>query len=165
MSRASELRDALVAELTERLPDETVEAFLVPNYEREDLEDSEGNPEPRIVVRVAGRDIRVMQGPDERYVVMDVGVVGIGPAKTETTPSGYRIEELARCDVYDGLMESVIALWTPNGPLVGLALANHRFASISQAIQFDADRLYNASIWLSMIQLTFFDCIDEYDEE
>jgi hypothetical protein len=60
-------------------------------------------------------------------------------------------------------METIIAYWTPNGPLstARYAMAEHRFVDITQVIQFDPQKMYTDGIWLSMIRLTYQDSVDE----
>ncbi|QDT07796.1 hypothetical protein K227x_62240 [Rubripirellula lacrimiformis] len=159
MSRASDVRDAVAEAIKERLTDQTVETFLVPHYTREELDSG-----PRIIVRFGARELRVDQGPDERDIEIEVGTVGVTPERKDHEESVYRAAQVAACDGFDGLMESVIALWTPNGPLSRCGMAEHAFDSIDQAINFDATKLYNEGIWLSMIQLTYRDSQDESDE-
>lgn len=156
MSRASDLRDGIVTELSTRLSGQTVEAFVVPNYEREDLVVG-----PRIVVRFGGREIQVDQGPDSRLITIEVGVIGVTPQKSTSTLTTYRQEELAACDTFDTLMESVIALWTPAGELGQKGIAEHRFVRLEQVMQFDVEKLYNDGVWLSLIRLIYEDTVDD----
>lgn len=134
------------------MPTQTVTAFVVPNFTKEQLVDG-----PQVAVRTGGRELEVDQGPDTTKVVIEVGVVGALP---QGSSSNYRAEEVAACDVFDGLMEEVIAFWMNGGPLSGCALAEHRFDTIEQAINFDPQKLYNDGIWLSLVQLTYQDTVD-----
>ncbi len=158
MSRASDLRDAVITELNTRLSGQTIEAFVVPHYTREELVSG-----PRIAVRLAEREVEIDQGPDARNVVIEVGVVGVTPSLTGAVSSAHRSQEVAACDVFDGLMESIIALWSPNGVLSKrtAGLASHRFISIEQPVMFDAQKLYSDGIWLSLIRLTYQDTTDD----
>lgn len=156
MSRIGDVRDAVVAELIERLSDATIETFVVPHYQREDLRKG-----PRVVARSGNRTIEVDQGPDTRTVTVEIGVVGVTKERATTDEETYREAMVADCDEFDGLMEQVIALWTPNGPLCRRAMADHRFVSITQAIQVDTENLYSRGIWLSMVSLEYEDCSDE----
>jgi hypothetical protein len=156
MSRQSLVRDAVVAELKTRISGYPIESFIVPHYRREDLEAG-----PRICVRSGARELRVDQGPDGRDVMIEVGVIGITKERKEIDEESYRNAIVADADLFDGVMETLIALWTPNGPLSRVGLAEHRFVGIDQAINFDAAKLYNDGIWLSMIQLTYQDTVDE----
>lgn len=140
----------------ENLPEESIDKFLVPNYSREEL-----NSGPRIAVRFGARELSLEQGPDERDVVIEVGVIGVTPAREALTEADYRAAQVAACDGFDGLMESVVALWTPDGPLEFAGMADHSFAGISQSINFDPQKLYDESIWLSVIQLTYRDTFDD----
>lgn len=156
MSRASSVRDAVIAALKEQLPNETVETVVIPHYEREELDAG-----ARIVVRFGARELRVEQGPDERDVTIEVGVIGVTPKREDSTKAGYHAEQVAAVDSFDTLMESVIALWTPNGPLARIGMAEHWFVEIEQAINFDAEKLWNGGVYLSLITLTYRDSRDE----
>jgi hypothetical protein len=139
--------------LQSELPGETVEAFYVPNYTREQLESG-----PRIVVRNAGRTLTHRQGPDAREVQIQVGVIGVVPEQSSTT---YRTDELSQLDEYDELIEQIIGLWTPEGPLTRAGMAEHSFESIEQVTAFDAQKLYGEGVFLSILQLTYRDSEDE----
>jgi len=158
VSRASDLRDAVITEIDTRIAGQTVEAFIVPHYTREELAAG-----PKIAVRVAERETEVDQGPENRLVIIEVGVVGVTPALTGDVTSAHRAQEVAACDVFDGLMESIIALWSPAGPLASrtAGLAQHRFVGIEQPILFDPQKLYSDGLWLSLIRLTYFDSVDD----
>jgi hypothetical protein len=158
MSRASDVRDALAAAL--RLQDlgATVDVFLIPAYDREELIDS-----PRVVVRVGGRELTIDQGADTRNIVIEVGVVGVTPLREELDTDEYREAQIAKCDEFDELMEQVIGLFTPDGPLRSEPMAGHQFFDLTQAIQFDPQKLYSENTWLSLIRLTYTDSIDEED--
>ena len=158
MSRASDLRDAVITELNTRLTGQTVEACIVPHYEREELTSG-----PKIPVRIAERELEIDMGPDTRNIIIEIGVVGVTPAKTGSVSSNYRTQEVAACDVFDDLMEEIIALWSPNGVLSKrtAGLAGHRFIGIEQPIMLDAQRLYSDGIWLSLIRLTYQDTTDD----
>ncbi len=112
MSRASDLRDAVITELDTRLTGQTVEAFIVPHYTREELTSG-----PKIAVRIAERELEIDMGPDTRNMIIEIGVVGVTPALTGSVSSAHRSQEVAACDVFDDLMEEIIALWSPNGVL------------------------------------------------
>lgn len=156
MSRASDLRDAVITELSTRLSGQTVEAFIVPHYTREELTSG-----PKIAVRVAEREIEVDQGPDSRNIVIEIGVVGVTPALTGSVSSAHRSQEVAACDVFDDLMEDIIDLWSPAGALASCGVSDHRFVAIEQPIMFDPQKLYNDGIWLSLIRLTYQDTTDD----
>ncbi|GAA4465420.1 hypothetical protein [Novipirellula rosea] len=156
MSRASDVRDAVIAAIKEQMPTETVEAFVLPRFTKEELVESG----PRIAVRFARRDLRVDQGPDERDVVIHVGVVDVMPPN-QGTGSSYRVEEVAAFDAVDALMEQVIALWTPNGPLSRCYMAEHWFVSITQPFVLDEKELKDNNNFVLLVQLTYRDSIDE----
>ncbi len=156
MSRASDLRDQVITELNTRLAGQTVEAFIVPHYTREEL-----TAGPKIAVRVAERELEVDQGPDSRNIVIEIGVVGVTPALSGSVSSAHRSQEVAACDVFDDLMEDILELWTPNGVLSKTGLSDHRFIGIEQPIMFDPQKLYSDGIWLSLIRLTYQDTIDD----
>ena len=158
MSRASDLRDAVITELDTRLTGQTVEAFIVPHYTREELTSG-----PKIAVRIAERELEIDMGPDTRNIIIEIGVVGVTPALTGSVSSAHRSQEVAACDVFDDLMEEIIALWSPNGVLSKRTdgLAGHRFIGIEQPIMFDPQKLYSDGIWLSLIRLTYQDTTDD----
>lgn len=158
MSRASDLRDAVITELDTRLTGQTVEAFIVPHYTREELISG-----PKIAVRIAERELEIDMGPDTRNIIIEIGVVGVTPALTGSVSSAHRSQEVAACDVFDDLIEEIIALWSPNGVLSKrtAGLAGHRFIGIEQPIMFDPQKLYSDGIWLSLIRLTYQDTTDD----
>ncbi|MDA7492690.1 hypothetical protein N8510_01195 [bacterium] len=156
MSRASDLRDAVITELTTRLSTYTVEAFVVPHYTREELTSG-----AKIAVRIAEREVEIDQGPDVRNIAIEVGVVGVTPALSGAVSSAHRSQEVAACDVFDGLMETIISYWSPNGPLSRCGMAEHRFLSIEQTVNFDPQKLFNDGIWLSLIRLNYQDAEDQ----
>ena len=158
MSRASDLRDAVLTELNTRLTGQTVEAFIVPHYTREELTSG-----PKIAVRIAERELEIDMGPDTRNIIIEIGVVGVTPALTGSVSSAHRSQEVAACDVFDDLMEEIIALWSPNGVLSKrtAGLSGHRFIGIEQPIMFDPQKLYSDGIWLSLIRLTYQDTTDD----
>lgn len=156
MSRSSAVRDAIVADLVIQFPDETVETFILPDFTREELA-----IERRIGVRTGSRSILIDQGVDERRVTIEVAVLGVVPEKTGTTDAAYRSQVTTACDGFDLLMESIIAKWTPDGVFRYAAMADHRFVSLQQTVQFDVSKLYSEGFWLSLIELTYQDCLDE----
>lgn len=156
MSRQSLVRDAIVSELKDRISNQAIETFVVPHYSRKDL--SSG---PRICVRSGSRELAIDQGPDTRDVVVEIGVVGVTRLRESTDEATYRLGMVDDCDTFDELMETIIAMWTPNGPLSQCGMADHRFVSIEQAINFDPQKLYDDGIWLSMIRLTYQDTFDD----
>lgn len=164
MSRASALRDAIVCELQDRLACPDVQAFLVPDYEREEFKPRE----PKIGVRIGGRspEISIDGGPDKRNVTIEIGVIGLSPeAEGITNKKTYRQQQLEQADEYDAVMEQIIDLWTPWGPLAGVGLAEHRFIAISQPQAFDAKQLYDNGVWLAIVAVEFEDTRDEPEQE
>lgn len=162
MSRASDLRDAVHDELATRL-DRTVDAVLVPGYSRKELDSFDG---PRVWVRRGRRRVSVGQGPDTRLVVIEVGLAGLLPEKAEggETKAGYLAQRLAAADSFDDLLEDVIGLWTPNGPLCECYLAGHSFVSIDEVQVFDAQKLDETGIYIPVLQITYFDSLDDSDD-
>jgi hypothetical protein len=156
MSRASDVRDAIALDLQSQFEGETVEKFMIPDFTREELA-----LQRRIGVRVGSRAIEIDQGVDERQVVIEVAVIGVVAEKSGTTDAAYRSQTMAACDAFDSLMESIIAKWTPDGMFRHKAMADHRFVSLEQAVQFDVQKLYSEGLWLSLIRLTYQDCLDE----
>lgn len=146
----------MITELQSALTGQTIEAFIIPSYTREEL--SSG---PRIAVRYGAREMEVNQGPDQRTVAIEIGVVGVLPERGDASEDSYRLASVAACDSFDLLTEQVIALWTPNGTLSRSGLANHRFVRIRQSINFDPKKLYEEDIFLSMVEVTYEDAIDE----
>lgn len=158
MSRASAVRDAIVEALEDRFTDTEVETFVVPDYTREDFIDG-----PRIGVRLGGRELTIDQGVDARNVIIEVGVIGITPEKEGATTSEYRVQVVEACDEFDSLMEEILELWTPYGPLRYEGMAEHSFVTVEQPTQFDAQQLYTSGLWVSLIRLTYQDSLDEDD--
>lgn len=154
MSRASDVRDDVQASIAAELPTATVEAFIVPNFTREELVAG-----PRIIVRNGGRELAIDQGVDARDVIVEVGVVGVVPSRADVDEE-YRVEELAAADVFDDLMESVIDLFIRDGALNQIGMAEHRLTTLETAVQLDAQKYYTEGIWLSVIRLTYRDSED-----
>jgi hypothetical protein len=161
MSRATAVRDAIIAAIKENLAgDQNVEPFSLLLYEKEELADK-----PLILARVAGREFVAEQGPDTQMVMIDVIVCAKITQKTSSTYSQYRQELVANYDAFDNLFESLIALWVPNGPLSQKGMADHRFSSIEEIVGFEMDELYSDGVYLSWIQLKYQDCLDEGEED
>ena len=152
MSKASDVRDELVTELSGHFPSRAVDPFILPRYERKELTDG-----ARIAVRNGGREIRLDQGPDQIDVIIEIAVVGITPENSGQTDEQYRTDEIAACDGFDELIQ----LWMNNGPLAYAGIAGHSLQNIEQAVQFDAERLHREGVYLSMIRLTYRDSEDE----
>ena len=159
MSRATDLRDALIAELQTQLGDEqTIEPFSMLIYEREEFK-----TKPLILVRSRGRQYLADQGPDEMMVMIDVMVAAAIPPKTATTMAGYRQEIVAQYDEFDDLFQTVLDLWVPDGPLKTRSLANHRFHSFEEVEGFEMEQLHSDGVYSSWIQLKYYDSYDEDD--
>ena len=156
MSKASDVRDELVTELSGHFPSRAVDPFILPRFERKELSDG-----ARIAVRNGGREIRLDQGPDQIDVIIEIAVVGITPENSGQTDVQYLSDEFAACDGFDELMEELIQLWMNNGPLAYAGIAGHSLQNIEQAVQFDAERLHREGVYLSMIRLTYRDSEDD----
>jgi hypothetical protein len=161
MSRASDLRDAIVAELKEQLSTfdaDRIDSFLIPDYDKEELQ------EPRVGVRIGRREVEVDQGPDSRLLSIQVGVIGLVnelDPKKPVTKESVRQQAIDSADVLDAIIEEVIAIWTPCGPLATKGLAGHSFVSITQPYPFDPTQLYQNDVWVSIVELIYRDCEDE----
>ena len=155
MSKASDVRDAVATELTNQLPGQAVDRFVLPKYTRDELEN------PRVVVRNGGRNLTIGQGVDTTEVLIEIGVVA---NVSMTTTAATKAEELQNSDDADALLETVIALWGStddgDGPLRNCGMANHSFEDMEQTLQFDPERLYNDGVWLSLVTLTYQDSED-----
>lgn len=159
MSRATELRDEIAAEIDARLGGGTpVDVVLYPDYKREELDAG-----PRVIVRRGLRSVEIDQGPDIRQVVIEVGVVGLLKASEGESPTvtTRRAQELAESDSFDDLLESIIAFWSPNGPLQSCGIAEHQFVSLDEVQSLDTRKLYESGVHLSLIALTYEDSADE----
>lgn len=158
MSRASTLRDEIIADLqaVPALSGETITAWYVPRFTREQLASGR-----RIVVRSAAREIGSNQGPDDISVTIEVGVVGLVSSRTDLAEADAEAAVVTACDALDGLTETLIGLWAPNGSLASQHTSTHRFVSLSQPVFFDVERLNNDGIWLSVLSLVFMDQNDE----
>lgn len=158
MSRASDLRDELVTELSTRFPTTTIETFVIPDWEREEL-----NSTPRLGVRFADREVDSIE--DQRTVTIEIGVIALiefsDGDETGQTKADLRAKQVEISDACDGVVEDVIALWTPKGPLFRVGFADHRFHELKQVRGFDPKQLYDNGVWLSVIQVHFKDIEDE----
>jgi len=158
MSRASNLRDAVVQAIADGLPGQRVDSTVVANYSPEDL------PEPVVAVRVNTRGISVEMGPDERTIDITVLVLNRVPDATgfPTDARGdYRQAEVIANDENDSLVESIIGLWSPATELSKTTLAGHRFNSITQETVVDVASYFENGIWYSALSLNFYDYHDE----
>ena len=159
MSKASVLRDAVITELQAVIPTTTatVEAVILPEYERETLVKS-----PRVAVRYAERDrVDSNMGPDLTRVMLEVAIVGVLPDRLSSSQVAYNAAQVAALDVLDGIAETVLALFVPNGSLVGKNIGEHRFLSVNQPAAFDAEKMSDETQFLSIIELVFEDLEDE----
>ena len=166
VSRASNLRDELKKLIELHVEDVPVDAVVVAQYKKEDVND------PRVVVMVSTRDFDVVSGQhvDFRDVIIGVGVIGARPAfegYSLDKPSQLK-QEVEAADKLDGLFEKVTALWTPwtdetdnIAPLANVDVAEHRFREVNQNAAIDFDLYRDAGIWLSTIFLTYRDTKDE----
>ncbi len=154
MSKASDLRDAVVAEIETDFPSYTVESFVWPNWTREELLAG-----PRVAVRIGGRQVQLGHGIDQTDVTIEVGVVGVMPEGVAET--AYSTAARDKCDEFDGIVESLIGLWINGGRLSRSDVGDHYPVAIEQAIQFDPEQLYQKGVYLSMFQITYRDSEDE----
>ena len=158
MSRASNLRDAVVQAIADGLPGQRVESTVVANYSQEDLS------EPVVAVRVDTRTVSVEMGPDERSLDITVLVLNRVPDATgfpTDARDDYRQAEVIANDENDSLVESIIGLWSPATELSRTTLAGHRFNSITQETVVDVASYFENGIWYSALSLTFYDYHDE----
>ena len=159
MSKASTLRDALITELQSVIPaaTATVEAVILPEYEREDLVNS-----PRVAVRYAERsNLESTMGPDITRVMLEVAIVGVLPDRLSASQATYNAAQVAALDVLDGIAETIIDLFVPNGTLTGKNIGEHRFVSLEQPAAFDAEKMSDETQFLSIIEMVFEDLGDE----
>lgn len=161
MSRASDVRDALVDSLSVEFPNNTVEAVVHPLYDRDELSNT-----PRIPVMVGGRELTIGQ-VDERRVIIGVGVVGVvKPSEGYSLDAAVRRAKAATAsDELDNLMESILALWTPDDDATAKfrngAFAEHAFHDIDQPVLLDYAQYKEKGIWVSVVNITFTDTKDE----
>lgn len=159
MSKASVLRDAVIDELTAVIPTTTakVEAVVLPEYERESLVTL-----PKVGVRYAERpNLDATMGPDTTRVVIEVSIAGVLPDRVSSSETVYRQAAIAAVDVFDGIAETIIDLFVPNGALVNKNIGEHRFISINQPTAFDAEKMSDETQFLSIIELVFEGLEDE----
>jgi len=161
MSRASDLRDGVIAELRLLEPDLRIEPFWVPNFPAEWLDEG-----PIIGVRAAQRLLQSDQGPDQRRIGIEVGAFGIAVPQTDTDldPIKNLRAQVASGDDLDGIVEDLIDYWTPSGPLSGRdgkGIADHSFQEITQTTLFDAPQLQEFGLWAAVFLVTYFDTLDE----
>jgi hypothetical protein len=157
VSRASDLRDGIVTELSNLLA-VPVRAFVVVDWAREELLSG-----PQVGVRHSSRTFGIDMGPDTRTVNIQIAVVGVAPefAGYETKQDDYRDAQLAKCDEYDGIVEQAMALWTPEGTLSHLGVADHRFNNMTQDQAFDSAHYYENGLWFGAFEVEYIDTIDE----
>lgn len=164
MSRASDLRDGIVAALKIDFPDEVVEAVVIPDHTREDIDQL--TSKRLIMVRSETRDLIIEQGPNTKNVTIQVGVVGVLPSASggTVTPTSFRASQVAAADVFDGLFEEVIGLWLEDedhpARLAELGIADHRFVAMEQDRTFDVTKLYASGLWVAVVNLTYQDARD-----
>ena len=151
MSKASDVRDAVVAALKGQLDSsQPVDKFVLPHYQRKDLTSR------RVIVRVGNREVGTNQGGDTCNVMIDVGVVGRGPDGSDLeSGESYSDAELDEIDEHDGLIETLLDLWIDSGPLRSVVMAEHRFYDVRQGLHIDAARLRKDGVYLSIFQLIY----------
>lgn len=156
-NRAVQLRNALVTELGDRLA-VPVAAMVIPDYTPEELADG-----PRVGVRHISRGLNHDMGPDQNNVVVSVTFFGITAAGAgyDHTRDGYRAEELKLNDQYEETIQQIIGLFTPGGALSRERLVDFRLDAVTQEQAFDVPHYYENGVWVSAVDLTYFDTMDE----
>ena len=158
MSRASDLRDAVAALIASAVPSVNVEPSVVPNYGIDDLDST------LVSVRVDSRAITVEMGPAEISVDIGVAIMAKAPQATGfplDAKNDYRAAELEANDELDGIVETILGIWTPPTTTAETELAGHRFTNISQETAIEVASYFENGIWFSQITITFFDYCDE----
>ena len=158
MSRASDLRDAVAALIATAVPSVTVETTVVPNYGVDDLDSTV------ISVRVESRAITVEMGPSERTVDIGVAIMAKAPQASGyplDAKNDYRAKELEVNDELDGIVETILEIWTPPTTTAETELAGHRFTNITQETALEVASYFENGIWFSQLTITFFDYVDE----
>jgi len=158
LSRASDLRDAVAALISTEVPSVTVETTVVPNYGIDDLDSTV------ISVRVESRAISVEMGPAERTVDIGVAIMAKAPQASGfplDAKNDYRAKEIEVNDELDGIVETVLGIWTPPTTIAETEVAGHRFTNISQETALEVASYFENGIWFSQLTITFFDYCDE----
>jgi len=158
LSRASDLRDAVAALIASAVPSVNVEASVVPNYGIDDLDST------LVSVRVDSRAITVEMGPAERTVDIGVSIMAKAPQATGfplDAKNDYRAAELEANDELDGIVETILGIWTPPTTTAETELAGHRFTNITQETALEVASYFENGIWFSQLTITFFDYCDE----
>ncbi|MEO1525789.1 MAG: hypothetical protein AAFX06_10145 [Planctomycetota bacterium] len=160
MSRASTLRDAIRNELALIYTTETVESVVYPDYTVEELAASPNRR--RIWVARSTRELDVMQGPDEAFVSIIIGVSGaLSTSNTATTSDAFRAERLAESDGHDDVVESIFGLFMPNELYSDGGFGDFAFRSITETVGIDLDEFRETGIHVSALTTRWFDTRDE----
>ncbi len=155
MSRATDLRDAIRDKLTATFTDVVVSSDVEPTL------DFESNFERRIICWNVGRQIEALQGASRRRVSVNIAFVGKPSLMQSTTEETRRTEALAIADGFDEMVETTIALFSPNGFFFKGVHAKHRFESIEQPEFFDLEQWRSIQVWQSNLIVNFLDTLDE----
>lgn len=154
MSRASDLRDAVKNELSSTFSNVVVESAVDPTFDFESTTN-------RICVWLVSRQIEALQGASRRRVSVNITFVGHGSLSQAITESSRRVESLAVADAFDGIIETAIGLFSPNGTFFRGVHCGHRFESIEQPEFFDVELWRSSQIWQSQLIVNFLDILDE----
>lgn len=147
----------MVTSLKAQLPSYTVESCVVPYYRREEL------TEPIICICLNGREFEIEMGPDQRDVIIGVGIAGaVGSVEGYGKTREARLKKLvAETDALDGIVEQIVAMFSPNGTLSEMDMAEHVLQNISQPVFVDAPTYQEKGVWLTVLLLTFRDSEDQ----
>lgn len=155
MSRASDLRDAITTKLTSTFSNVVVSSEVEPTV------NFESNTENRISVWLVGRQIEALQGASRRRVSVQIAFVGHSSLMQSNTESARQSEALEIADSFDEMVETAVALFSPNGFFFRGVHAKHRFESIEQPEFFDLEQWRSTQVWTSHLIVNFLDTCDE----
>lgn len=155
LSRASDLRDAIKNELSSTFSNVVVRSSVDPTF---DFESSETN---EFCVWLVSRQIEALQGASRRRVSVNITFAGHGSLSQAITESSRQVESLAVADAFDGIIETAIGLFSPNGTFFRGVHCGHRFESIEQPEFFDVELWRTSQIWQSQLIVNFLDILDE----
>ena len=103
-------------------------------------------------------------GPAERSVDIGVAIMAKAPQASGyplDAKNDYRAKEIEVNDELDGIVETVLGIWTPPTTTAETEVAGHRFTNISQETALEVASYFENGIWFSQITITFFDYCDE----